>query len=187
MIWCAVAAVATRATSATGRIRRNRLTPHACSATNSRSADRRPKPIRIPSSTDIGIVRLSACGRSVTRAWRNVDHATPLAISGSAYRRIGGMIERRTSAAPGTARTAGAVRGSRSDRRFETYGLEGRPARPADETTTDDQGRDPLAHAPAVLRGPRHRRAHPAVGAAARAQGLLRHGRRSCGSSPTCG
>ena len=33
-----------------------------------------------------------------------------------------------------------------------------------------------LAHAPAVLRGPRHAGAHPAVGAAACAQGLLRHG-----------
>ena len=40
----------------------------------------------------------------------------------------------------------------------------------------DDSARHAVAHAPAVLRGPRHRRAHPAVGAAARHQGLLGHG-----------
>ena len=44
----AVAAAATAAKSAIGRSSRNRLTPHACSATNSRSADRRPSPKRIP-------------------------------------------------------------------------------------------------------------------------------------------
>ena len=52
------------ATTAMGRSRRNGLTPQACNATNSRSDERRPKPIRIPRRTDIGMVRLSACGSS---------------------------------------------------------------------------------------------------------------------------
>ena len=44
--------------------------------------------------------------------------------------------------------------------------------------------RDSVAHAPAVLRGSRDRRAHPAVGAAARDQGLLGHGGPAARSSP---
>ena len=46
-----------------------------------------------------------------------------------------------------------------------------------------DPGRDPLAHAPALLRGPGHARAHPAVGPAARPEGLLRHGGAAAGVS----
>src|SRR5688572_26076777 len=41
----------------------------------------------------------------------------------------------------------------------------------------DDEGRDSVAHAPAFLRGSGRSRAHPALGAAARSEGLLRDGR----------
>ena len=50
----------------TGSSSRFRLMPHACIATNSRSADSRPKPTSSPSSSAIGIVSASACGTSMT-------------------------------------------------------------------------------------------------------------------------
>ena len=67
------------------------LMPHACSATNSRSAESRPKATRMPSSTDIGMVMLRAWGSSVTRTRATIDHSTPFEMSVSPSRRIGGM------------------------------------------------------------------------------------------------
>ena len=88
----AVAAHARTARSAIGHRMRKMLTPHACSATNSRSAERRPSATRIPSSSAMGIVIASACGVRVHRARRIVSHATPFSMSASALRRMGGII-----------------------------------------------------------------------------------------------
>ncbi len=54
---------------------------------------------------------------------------------------------------------------------------------PPEAGQNDREAGPPLAHAPALLRGSRHRRAHPAVGPAARHQGLLGHGRDARGVS----
>jgi hypothetical protein len=91
MIMYAVAAVPTAAIRAIGRNNRNTLMPHACIATNSRSADSRPNPTRMPRSSAIGIVMLSAWGSSVSRMRATIDHSTPFATSASASRRIGGI------------------------------------------------------------------------------------------------
>ena len=75
--------VAATEKSRIGRSSRVRLTPHACIATNSRSADRRPNPIRMPRSTDIGMVRLSdSAAASGSRAELSRT-PTPLAMSAS--------------------------------------------------------------------------------------------------------
>src|SRR2546428_810641 len=63
----AVAADAVTDRTTIGRITRKMLTPQACSATNSRSADSRPSPIRMPRRSAIGIVMPNACGTSVSR------------------------------------------------------------------------------------------------------------------------
>ena len=52
-------------TSPTGRSSRARLMPHACMATNSRSADSRANATSRPTSSDIGIVSASADGTSM--------------------------------------------------------------------------------------------------------------------------
>ncbi len=79
--------------------------PHACIATNSRSADRRPRPNRIPKSSAIGIVTHNACGVSVHKARRIVVQATPFEIICSALDRIGGIISAKVR--PTSARTNG--------------------------------------------------------------------------------
>ncbi len=57
------------------------LMPHACSATDSRSADRRPSPISRPMSSEIGIVSASACGTRVTSTLMTMFQETPLEMS----------------------------------------------------------------------------------------------------------
>ena len=88
-----MAAQAVSESTATGRSRRIRLTPHACSATNSRSADRRPNPMSKPNSSDIGIVTPRAIGSrvAITRTITVAD--TPLATSSSAISMRYGMIK----------------------------------------------------------------------------------------------
>jgi hypothetical protein len=76
-----VAAVATPAISMTGLSSRYGLTPQASSATDSRSADIRPSPIRRPTRRAIGIVRPSAWGPNNKMMWPTVCHGTPLATS----------------------------------------------------------------------------------------------------------
>ena len=157
------------ASSAIGRRMRNTLTPHACSATNSRSADSRPRPNRMPNSSAIGIVTQSACGHE--RPQRVQDRSSRRRLSRSAARRcwrIGGIISAKV-------RPTSAISQRRHDLANQ-IAVENLRHRRSSRLHTYDPGRPPLAHAPAVLRGPRHARAHPAVGAAARAEGLLRHG-----------
>src|SRR5580765_3350264 len=84
---------------------RNTLTPQACSATNSRSAERRPRPSRMPYSRAIGIVTQSACGTSVINTRAMIGQDTPLAISFSAFCRIGGIIS--TKVRPSSASSSG--------------------------------------------------------------------------------
>jgi hypothetical protein len=78
--------------SATGLINLNRLTPHACSATNSRSADRRPKATSNPSSSDIGMVSASADGSKVAMTRSTTGTGTPFEMKLSAYSMRYGMI-----------------------------------------------------------------------------------------------
>ena len=68
-----------------GRKTRKTLTPQAWRATNSRSADRRPRPNKTPYNRAIGIVTLRACGIRVIRTCRITVHETPFAISFSAF------------------------------------------------------------------------------------------------------
>ena len=70
------------------------LTPHACSATVSRSLDSRPRPINTPTSNAIGMVIPSPCGTSVAIIRTMVAPPTPLAIKSSATCMIGGSISR---------------------------------------------------------------------------------------------
>src|SRR5713101_2635164 len=67
-------------------------TPHACSATNSRSAESRPRPNRTPYRSAIGIVTLSACGVSVISTRSTTVHGTPFSISAAAFWSIGGIM-----------------------------------------------------------------------------------------------
>ena len=90
----AVAAVATTAMSAIGRRMRYRLTPHACIATASRSAERRPRAISRPTSRLIGMVSASDEGSRVRRIRPMIGSVTPLAISFSATSMMVGICSR---------------------------------------------------------------------------------------------
>src|SRR5436190_3292272 len=70
---------------------RNTLTPHACSATTSRSAERRPSPISTARRNAIGIVTPSACGSSVISTSTTIFQWTPFAMNFSPVWRIGGI------------------------------------------------------------------------------------------------
>src|SRR5262249_14667075 len=109
------------------------LTPHACSATNSRSAERRPSPMRMPSSSAIGIVIPSACGTSVRITRKTIAQATPFAISCSAFCRIGGMI--RTNVSSSSHRKKGSTI-SRTRYRSRIFGIRAK-RQPA---TTEEKG-----------------------------------------------
>ena len=149
-----------------------RLTPQACIATNSRSADSRPKATSRPSSSDIGIVSAERLRQQRRRSpAATTGMGTPLAMKrlGVLASELGMMKMNVKTSSPMHERHQhltdhvavddshhGAAGGS-SHRHY-------------------DARRAALAHASAVLPGPGDGRAHPAVGAAARAEGLLGHG-----------
>ncbi len=87
-----VAAQAATPTARAGRRSRNGLMPQASMAATSRSPDRRPKAMSRATSSDIGMVRPSADGSSVTITRATVVHGTPLAIIVSACAMMKGII-----------------------------------------------------------------------------------------------
>ena len=161
--------------------------PHAIITTNSRSLDRRPRPTSRPISSAIGMVSASACGSSVAVSWRIVTRRHALGDH-----RLGQIDDE----------------GDNQDEREDEQREQERRDDLPDHVPVDDarhsfplsvtaaadgtelahgEAGPALAHAPAVLRGPRHRRAHPAVGTAPRHQGLLGHGGDARGVSGASG
>ena len=129
-----VAAHPANDTMPTGQSSLATLTPHACIATNSRSAERRPNPISRAMSRAAGIESANACGSSVVNFSNNpvevVEWEYPMMIerygyvpdSGGAGRYRGGMaIERQYRFG-----IDGGQLQLRGDRiKFRPYGLQG--------------------------------------------------------------
>jgi hypothetical protein len=90
----AVATAPTAASTPMGRSSRYGLTPQARSATDSRSLDIRPRPMRMPTSSAIGMVSPRAWGTSSQRMWAAVLHVMPLARRFSSWSIIGGRTRR---------------------------------------------------------------------------------------------
>ncbi len=72
--------------------------PHASRATASWSADRRPRPIRRPIRSAMGMVTPKACGSSVTMIRTTSPPPTPLAIRRSATSISGGISRMKVNA-----------------------------------------------------------------------------------------